>query len=163
MVSSRACWLAPRSECPPGRRRRLPRRLRRLLSPLQSLRARGETASQLEKVSNPPPEANLAAGFLVLAPSRVAPAVNKEPEPCARNSRKPVSAWRVTQARRKGEALSRGCWPFRRSQPTTRCGKPSWPSNLEEARCSERNECSIRRDLCGRRRFVLACASSFPR
>jgi hypothetical protein len=34
----------------------------------------GETANRQQKVSNPPPEANLAVGFLVSAHSRTVPA-----------------------------------------------------------------------------------------
>ncbi len=49
-------------------------RLRGALRALQALWATGETANRQQKVSNPPPEANLAVGFLVLAHSRRAPA-----------------------------------------------------------------------------------------
>ena len=52
VISWRICWLAHRSESGLPRRRGL-RRLRRAL---RALRATGETASQREKVSNPPPK-----------------------------------------------------------------------------------------------------------
>jgi hypothetical protein len=38
----------------------------------------GETANQQQKVSNPPPEANLVVGFLVLALTKMATARKSE-------------------------------------------------------------------------------------
>jgi len=61
------CWLISRTECLPGPRgRSLRLRSSLRLCPLPPLRATGETASH-QKVSNPPPEAKLAVGFLVSA------------------------------------------------------------------------------------------------
>src|SRR4029077_896349 len=60
LFSLTVCCPSPLSELRPSRPCRLPRlRLRRLFP----LPAHGKTASELAKVSNPPPEANLAVGF----------------------------------------------------------------------------------------------------
>ena len=55
VLSWEICWRAHRSESGTLRTRRF-RRLRLALRPLHALRARGETASQPARVSNPPPK-----------------------------------------------------------------------------------------------------------
>src|SRR3974390_1553054 len=69
-------------------------RLRGLLRALQALWATGETANRQQKVSNPPPEANLAVGFLVLTLSRRAPAEFKGAKVMYREEKQVAgSAW----------------------------------------------------------------------
>lgn len=71
---STCCHPSPSAGLRPTRCQLLGLRLRGLLRVLQALQATGETASRQQKVSNPPPEANLEVGFLVLGHSRGTPA-----------------------------------------------------------------------------------------